>query len=298
MTDAELIVLAAMGWAGVDTGGRMTDKERAVIELIEAAVAVVMCEEVISTGIYGSTAMVKLCGAIDDIKALDAEQEKDMKYKWLAMDAGKAITFEDKPHWGACRFELGSKDSWRVVGHDNPPPFLKPGQLWERCEKVENDDPDEMMWFTKWRGYWWRLAEDHSTTCTRADNDCPVYPRCTEDCVERKVVEDSTPWITDHRPTEDDAWNGYVYNADLQLIKWDNHNIQTKSFMDTFRPWQPVPHCLRVKPVEPKCDGCVHYSEVADSNSDEYEPTGICWEIRQFQPTYGMTGCQFKRKED
>ena len=42
--------------------------------------------------------------------------------------------------------------------------FLKPSQLWERCEAVNSflDDsgpigPGEQ----EWDGYWWRLVENH-----------------------------------------------------------------------------------------------------------------------------------------
>lgn len=55
-------------------------------------------------------------------------------------------------------------------------------------------------------------------------------------------------WITDRKPTEDDAWES---DNSLWVIVGDPDDMFIPSLIEDVRagdPWQPVPHCLRTKP--------------------------------------------------
>lgn len=227
----------------------MTDKEHAVIEVV-VDVARCVVTEWEAKGRPITSLGVECCELRDALHALDAEQENDMdEYNWLAMDEDKCLA-------------SASVDNvrWEHIVHS--PSFLKPGQLWERC-----GHPGE-TWANgteRWNGSWWRLVEDHS-----------------------KPVSDDNLWITDRRPTEKDAWNGYV-------VVWkDDRIIPTClnwSWDDTDgMAWQPVPQSLRTPPVEPKCEECEHLGV------NNGTATTACWLAKSFGAKYGMDGCDFKRK--
>lgn len=68
-------------------------------------------------------------------------------------------------------------------------------------------------------------------------------------------------WITDRRPTEGDGdESGWVCIwTESDGCIFDDWSCAGD------RPWQSIPQCLRTKPEQPKCEGCVH----------EYEFKGI-----------------------
>jgi hypothetical protein len=103
-------------------------------------------------------------------------------------------------------------------------------------------------------------------------------------------------WITDRRPTEDDAYRGEVFAICKDGDEYaDQLGFQPVGYgeIELGEPWQPVPICLRTPPKEePRCETCAEYEPNA------YHSLDGCDLIKCVNPTYGMDGCVYKAKED
>lgn len=97
-------------------------------------------------------------------KAL-AALEPEPEYKWLAMDDDRHKQ-KHAAYVRPTRFKGGGW--WRYAYSDwddncaDFPPFLKPGQLWERLFHPSDTWADGTE---RYDDSWWRLVEDHSKSC-------------------------------------------------------------------------------------------------------------------------------------
>lgn len=243
-------------------------------KVIEAVRKVVTSESVAMPPYHGTVVLRldDISNIADAITAYDNKETNilDDNYKWLSSDVRQRL-WKEKPEWTG----FTSTDKWwgvepseekKFVHVDNPPSWLRAGQLWERGGGYQSCGDGYFDTEYNWDGYEWRLVEDHS----QFENS-----------------EQDNPWITDRRPTKDDAWNGEVVNGygHIYFEDWDA--------IEPHEPWQPIPHCLRVKPEQPGCETCAHVDRVS-GHSDVL----VCCHLMRLQPTYGMEGCNYRRRYD
>lgn len=194
-------------------------------------------------------ARLEIRHTLDDI---DGQSDAEIEYEWLAMDAdSSAHLFESRPQWiNGDEFDYVADTDWRCC--EDKPDFLRPGQLWKRglddCY-VDKSFALERDGFKEWDGYWWRKVEDHDAIAVIDDHfNTLITQQFRENCIKAGM----NPWITDRRPTEEDAWRGLVMVIcpvmGLAVEKWQ---------CTTDEPWQPIPECLRVVPElqKPDCYG-------------------------------------------
>lgn len=109
---------------------------------------------------YNSDCVYQFDGSLWTLEEDYGAVESEPEYKWLAMDGyNSAEVWEQIPEW-MDGIEAWNNDNYRSrAAEDNPPPFLKPCQLWERETKIQHKGLG-----SRWNGYWWRLVEDNSAS--------------------------------------------------------------------------------------------------------------------------------------
>lgn len=277
----------------------MTDKERAVIEA---------AREFIKKCSPTNMHIQDIKGAIQSLEAEQFETE----CKWLMSDQEGVHVAIDRPEWVDSMGHYATDEYYCEIA--NPPSFIKPGQLWERTSQSFAKDNAWIFSFKdgklrSYNGYWWQLVEDHSENevmdcdkimwegIQRAAEESTWMPKeyCMNDWVSEvqdflrngpKQTEGA--WITDRRPTEDDAFEDMVYYYDnrvsLNLEMWD-------VVAHTNIPWQPVPQVLRTPPVEQKCEDCVHYRLTTVDGCER----DMCAMDYVSPCKYGMERCNYEK---
>jgi hypothetical protein len=108
-------------------------------------------------------------------------------------------------------------------------------------------------------------------------------------------------WITNRRPTEDDAYRGEVFAICRDGDEYaDQLGFQPVGYgeIELGEPWQPVTHSLRVMPEHPKCEKCRSFQRNLDIGWSHSLFVDWCWKTYKSSPEYGMDGCVYKRRQD
>lgn len=99
-------------------------------------------------------------------------------HKYYAMDKEGAQKLPYKPEWRDNPITDSGYWSWPdklggeyVMGKEDVPPWLKPGQLWERMGSTGRVDNSVVHGGMTWGGYWWSKIEDHRQTDTTEVDD-------------------------------------------------------------------------------------------------------------------------------
>ena len=174
---------------------------------------------------------------------------------------------------------------------------------YEDCEPVTDKQPVDAGLYEAAKQF--RKYPNHANAQHKFDialtNSTPC--KCEEDTLEdvsvpydeRGLDKNSKPnepqgWITDRRPTEDDAdeW-GYVWiwtDDGPDVVDWKH----VSRYIDT--AWASTPLHFRTPPPEhPKCETCKHLGWSV-KNARE-----MCTLIHCLNPTYGRKGCKYKHNK-